>query len=289
LNASTTTVVVHAGVPADQLVMIRSAVSALLAGVVLVFTNPKAFKVSIREIPLLILFGIFGLALMQWAYSMAVSILPVGIALLFEYTAIIIVPIAARIFFKEKTTKTFWYGVALVISGLLVVSQIWAGGLNPSGVFFAFLAAVLLAFYFLMGQHAGLTRDPLSTMFYTMLIASIFWAILNGGKASSFDLATMVPLTGNLANVITPLWVPLLWLTVMGSFAPMAMGFIALKLTTAAQVSITQTAEPVFAFIFGWLWLGQSIDWLQGIGGLLVVTGIVLAQRAKPESHPIVP
>jgi drug/metabolite transporter (DMT)-like permease len=274
-------VVVHAGVPADQLVMIRSAVSALLAGVVLVFTNPKAFKVSIREIPMLILFGVFGLALMQWAYSNAVSMLPVGIALLFEYTAIIIVPIAARIIFKEKTTRTFWYGVALVITGLLVVSQIWAGGLNPTGVFFAFLAAVLLAFYFLMGQHSGLTRDPLSTMFYTMLIASIFWAILNGGKASPFDLSAMVPLTGNLANVITPLWVPLLWLTVMGSFAPMAMGFIALKLTTAAKVSITQTAEPVFAFIFGWLWLGQSIGWLQAIGGALVVGGILLAQKTE--------
>ena len=273
--------VVHAGVPADQLVMIRSAVSALLAGAVLVFTNPKAFKVSLRELPMLILFGVFGLALMQWAYSNAVSMLPVGIALLFEYTAIIIVPIAARIIFKEKTTRTFWYGVALVITGLLVVSQIWAGGLNPTGVFFAFLAAVLLAFYFLMGQHSGLTRDPLSTMFYTMLIASIFWAILNGGKASPFDLSVMVPLTGNLANVITPLWVTLLWLTVMGSFAPMAMGFIALKLTTAAKVSITQTAEPVFAFIFGWLWLGQSMNLLQTIGGALVIAGIVFAQRSR--------
>lgn len=267
--------------PADQLVMIRSAVSALLAGAVLVFTNPKAFKVSLRELPMLILFGVFGLALMQWAYSNAVSMLPVGIALLFEYTAIIIVPIAARIIFKEKTTRTFWYGVALVITGLLVVSQIWAGGLNPTGVFFAFLAAVLLAFYFLMGQHSGLTRDPLSTMFYTMLIASIFWAILNGGKASPFDLSVMVPLTGNLANVITPLWVTLLWLTVMGSFAPMAMGFIALKLTTAAKVSITQTAEPVFAFIFGWLWLGQSMNLLQTIGGALVIAGIVFAQRSR--------
>ena len=278
---------VHAGVPADQLVMIRSAVSALLAGAVLLFTNPKAFKVTLREIPLLIVFGVFGLALMQWAYSNAVSMLPVGIALLFEYTAIIIVPIAARIIFKEKTTRTFWVGVGLVISGLLVVSQIWAGGLNPSGVFFAFLAAVLLAFYFLMGQHSGLTRDPLSTMFYTMLIASIFWAIMNGGRASAFDLGTVVSLTGNLAGVQVPLWVPLAWLTVMGSFAPMAMGFIALKLTTAAQVSITQTAEPVFAFIFGWLWLGQSMDWLQAIGGALVVTGILLAQRVKPESLPI--
>jgi drug/metabolite transporter (DMT)-like permease len=274
-------VVISAGVPADQLVMLRSGVSALLAGAVLVFTNPKAFRVTWREVPMLLIFGVFGLALMQWAYSNAVAILPVGIALLFEYTAIIIVPIAARIVFKEKTTRTFWYGVALVISGLLVVSQIWAGGLDPVGVGFALMAAVLLAFYFLMGQHSGLSRDPLSTMFYTMLIATIFWFIANGGKASAFDITTVTNLTGNLSAINVPLWVPLAWLTVMGTFAPMAMGFIALKLTTAAKVSITQTAEPVFAFIFGWLWLGQSMNLLQTIGGALVIAGIIFAQRSK--------
>jgi drug/metabolite transporter (DMT)-like permease len=274
-------VVVDSGLPADQLVLIRSGVSALLAGAVLVFTNPKAFKLTLREVPLLLAFGVFGLALMQWAYSNAVSILPVGIALLFEYTAIIIVPIFARIVFKEKTTRTFWYGVALVLGGLLVVSQIWAGGLDPVGVGYALLAAVLLAFYFLMGQHAGLTRDPLSTMFYTMLIATIFWGILSGGKASAIDLLQVVNLTGNLAWADVPLWVPLAWLTVMGTFVPMAMGFIALKLTTASKVSVTQTAEPIFAFIFGWLWLGQSMNLLQTIGGALVIAGIVFAQRTK--------
>jgi drug/metabolite transporter (DMT)-like permease len=281
LNASTTNVVVDSGIPADQLVLIRSGVSALLAGAVLVFTNPRAFKITWREVPLLLAFGVFGLALMQWAYSNAVSILPVGIALLFEYTAIIIVPIAARIVFKEKTTKTFWYGVALVLGGLLVVSQIWAGGLDPVGVGYALLAAVLLAFYFLMGQHAGLTRDPLSTMFYTMLIATIFWGILSGGQASTIDVFQVVNLTGNLSTWNVPVWVPLAWLTVMGTFAPMAMGFMALKLTTASKVSVTQTAEPVFAFIFGWLWLGQSMNLLQTLGGALVIAGIIFAQRSK--------
>ncbi len=273
--------VVDSGIPADQLVLIRSGVSALLAGAVLVFTNPRAFKITWREVPLLLAFGVFGLALMQWAYSNAVSILPVGIALLFEYTAIIIVPIAARIVFKEKTTKTFWYGVALVLGGLLVVSQIWAGGLDPVGVGYALLAAVLLAFYFLMGQHAGLTRDPLSTMFYTMLIATIFWGILSGGQASTIDVFQVVNLTGNLSAWNVPVWVPLAWLTVMGTFAPMAMGFMALKLTTASKVSVTQTAEPVFAFIFGWLWLGQSMNLLQTLGGALVIAGIIFAQRSK--------
>lgn len=275
--------VIDAGVPADLLVLIRSGVSALLAGAVLLVTNPRAFKVTLKEVPMLLAFGVIGLALMQWAYSNAVSILPVGIALLFEYTAIIIVPIAARIIFKEKTTRTFWCGVALVIGGLLVVSQIWAGGLKLNGVFFAFLAAVLLAFYFLMGQHSGLTRDPMSTMFYTMLIATAFWFFAGAGRSAVLDLTKSVSLEGNLANVQPQLWVPLLWLTVMGSFAPMAMGFMALKLTTAARVSITQTAEPIFAFIFGWLWLGQSFTWLQGVGGVLVVAGIVIAQRSKVE------
>ncbi len=276
-----------AGVAADKLVIVRSLVSALLAGAVLLVTNPKAFKVTLKEVPMLLLFGVVGLAMMQWAYSNAVSILPVGIALLFEYTAIIIVPIAAHIIFKEKTTRTFWYGVAMVLAGLLVVSQIWAGGLDPRGVFFAFLAAFLLAFYFLMGQHSGLTRDPMSTMFYTMLIATIFWVAVGGGSSLNIDLDHPTNLTGNLSGITLPLWMPLSWLTVMGSFAPMAMGFMALKLTTASKVSITQTAEPIFAFIFGWLWLGQSMDWLQILGGVLVIAGIVFAQRSGEKSQNI--
>lgn len=275
--------VIDAGVPADQLVLIRSGVSALLAGLVVLFTNRAAFKVRLKEAPMLLAFGVIGLALMQWAYSNAVSMLPVGIALLFEYTAIIIVPIAARIIFKERTTKSFWIGVALVVSGLLVVSQIWVGGLRADGVFFAFLAALLLAFYFLMGQHSGLTRDPMSTMFYTMLIATAFWFFVGGATLPDLELGRWVSLEGNLTNVQLRLWAPLAWLTVMGSFAPMAMGFMALKLTTAAKVSITQTAEPIFAFLFGWLWLGQSMSALQAVGGALVIAGILVAQR-QPES-----
>lgn len=276
-----------AGVDAGDLVIYRSLVAGLLAGLVLLFTNPKAFKLKLGEIPMLLVFGIAGLAMLQWAYSNAVSILPVGIALLFEYTAIIIVPIAARIIFKERTTRNFWIGVALVISGLLIVSQIWAGGLDPVGVAFAFAAALFLAFYFLMGQHYGLSRDPLSTMFYTMVIASVFWLVAGGGSFPVPELGKMVSLGGNLEQIVVPLGVALAWLTVLGSFAPMALGFIALKLTTASKVSITQTAEPIFAFLFGWLWLDQSINLLQGLGGLLVIAGIVFAQRSGEKSQNI--
>lgn len=287
LNASTTNVAIGAGIHADQLVIIRSAISALLAGITLLFTNPNGFKVTPRQLPMLAVFGVVGLALMQWAYSNAVSILPVGIALLFEYTTIIIVPIASRLIFKTKTGKTFWYGVALVIFGLAVVSQIWASKLNPVGIGFAMLAATLVSFYFLMGQHSATTRDPLSTMFYTMTFATLFWLIMTQFRPINLNLGEAISLTGNLSGVHLPFWMVLAWLTVMGSFAPMAMGFMALKLTTASRVSITQTAEPIFAFIFGWLWLGQSMGPIQIVGSLLVVAGILVAQKRQPENMSI--
>jgi drug/metabolite transporter (DMT)-like permease len=87
LNASTSKVIISSGITAEQVVLYRSAATALLAGLVLIFTFRAGFRVRLRELPLLVAFGIVGVGLMQWAYSQAVAGLQVGIALLIEYTA----------------------------------------------------------------------------------------------------------------------------------------------------------------------------------------------------------
>ena len=78
------------GITPEQIVIFRSFATALGAGIALVLTNRKAFRVQKHEWRGLIVFGIFGVALMQWSYSNAVKNLPIGIALLIEYTAIVI-------------------------------------------------------------------------------------------------------------------------------------------------------------------------------------------------------
>jgi len=67
LNASTTKVLIESGISAEQLVLFRSAAVALFAAIGVALTNPKAFKLQLREMPFFALFGVVGVGLMQWA------------------------------------------------------------------------------------------------------------------------------------------------------------------------------------------------------------------------------
>ncbi len=282
LNASTSKVIIQSGITAEQIVIFRSLATALLAGIALALTKPEAFRVEKSEWRNLILFGIVGVALMQWSYSNAVANLPIGIALLIEYTAIVIVPLASLWLFKERVLPRLWMAIVLVLVGLVVVSRIWDGGLNPVGLLFAIAAALFLSFYFLMGEHTLKKRDTLSTLFYSMSISALFWILVSPWWEFDTDrITSSISLTGNLEGFSYPLWVLLIWLGVMGAFVPMLFSYLAMANLSATSVGVISTSETVFAFIFAWAWLNEKIDGLQALGGVLVITGIVLAQTSR--------
>lgn len=282
LNASTSKVVMSSGISPEEIVIFRSLATALGAGIALLITNRSAFKVQRHEWRGLILFGIFGVALMQWSYSNAVKNLPIGIALLIEYTAIVIVPLVSLWLFKEKVLPRLWFAIVMVLGGLVVVSRIWDGGLNPIGIMFAVMAALFLSFYFLMGEHTLKKRDTLSTLFYAMSISALFWLIVTPWWNFNPEiLVGEVSLTGNFEQVELPLWALLAWIGVFGSFLPMLFSFLALTHLSATSVGVISTGETVTAFLFAWVWLNEMIDGLQALGGVMVIAGIVLAQTSR--------
>lgn len=286
LNASTSKVLIQSGIDPSVLVLFRSLATAGIAAIVLLFTNRAAFKIHLRELPRMLTFGVIGVALMQWAYSQAVANLQVGVALLIEYTAIIWVPLVSLTIFKQRLRSRIWVAVALVLCGLVVVSNIWDGGLNAIGVIYAFMAAAFLTLYFIMGERLQQTRDTMSTLMYSMLVSSLFWLALSPWNTiDAGTLGSTVSLEGNFAETYLPLWLLLAWLGVFGSFVPMALSYRALHHLSATGVGIASTAETVFAFAFGFLWLNEQVSGTQWVGGLLVLTGIILAQTARPKTQ----
>ena len=284
-NASTVKIILGTEINPEQLVLFRTAITALIAGIVLLFTNKKAFKITKKELPVLVFYGVFGVALMQWSYSNAVSLLPISVALLIEYTAIVIVPLVSLLLFKEKVRPRLWFGIAAVLIGLAIVSNIWNSALNPLGVAWAIMAAVCLSIYFLIGEHTQRKRDAMSTLFYTFAVAAIFWAIMNlinPGKV--IDINIEFNLGGNLSAISMPVWAGLLWIGIMGSFIPMLLDYIALGNLSATAVGVIATAETVFATVFAWAWLNESMTTLEVIGGLIVVAGIILAETSRASS-----
>ena len=282
LNASTSKVFMTTGMLPGELVGFRSMCNALLAGAFLLATNQKAFRISARELPGLLAFGLIGVAVMQWAYSISLQLLPVGIALLFEYTAIVWVPLASYLIFKERFKPRLWLGVVAVLGGLAVVSQVWAFSLNVTGVLAGLLAAVCTTTFFIMGEHTQKGRDVYSTLFYTMLFSAVFWGILSPWWNTDLSkYAHAVNLGGSLAGVDVPGWLLMIWIGVAGSFLPMLFSYSAMRLVRPTVMGIISTSEVLFAFLFGFIWLGEQLGWLQTLGGIIVLAGIVIAQTSR--------
>ena len=282
LNGSTAKTIMQSGVSAAQITLFRSLTTTLIAGLVLLVTNRAAFRVAKSEWKWLLLLGMAGVGLMQWSYANAVANLPVGVALLIQYTAVVIVPIVSMFLFKERLSARIWIGVALVLSGLVAVSHIWEGGLSLIGVLFGAAAAIATTIYYLVGEHLNTNRPAMSTLFFTMGFSSLMWFALTPWWKFDFSrFTTLLDLGGNLAGIQVYGWVAFAWLGVMGSFMPLFFTYAALSHLSATSVGVFSTTETVFGFVFAYLWLGEKIDGLQTLGGLLVIAGIVIAQISR--------
>src|SRR5918911_3318674 len=113
-----------------------------------------AFRVRARELPFLAFFGICGLAFVQWLYFLAIDRIAIGIALLMQYLAPLLVALWARFVYREHVRRRIWIALALALAGLSLVVEIWSGvTLDGRGVVFALGAAITFAVYVLAAER----------------------------------------------------------------------------------------------------------------------------------------
>ncbi len=281
-NGSLTKVILDNGLNPAQVTQFRTLGTCILAGAVLLVVDRSAFRLKPRQIAVMAVLGIAGIAALQVTYAYAIQLLPVGIALLFEYLAVLIVAVVAFFFLKEKVRPRLWIAIGLVLVGLAVVAQVWSSTLDPFGVFMALLAAVTLAIYFLVGERQVTATSPLAVAFWTSGFAALAWAPFSGWwNVDATVLGSSVSLGGNLEAIVLPLWLPLLSLIVLGSFAPFLFSFAAIGRLKATPAGIVASSEVIFAFVVAWLWLGEQLDALQLVGAGVVLVGIILAQTSR--------
>ncbi|GAA1736674.1 EamA family transporter [Microcella frigidaquae] len=281
-NGSVTKATMEAGLTPAQVTEFRLVGTAIIAGLVLLVIDRRAFRLPRSQWLIMIVLGVFGVALLQATYAAAVQLLPVGIALLLEYTAVVMVALVAYFIFREPVKARLWVAIAFVLLGLAVVAQVWASTLDALGVVLALAAAVCLALYFLIGERQVARTSPLAVSFWTMSIAAVFWSFVSGWwELSPGFLTTPVDLGGVHGEFLVPMAVPLAWNILLGSFAPFLLSLAALGRLPATVAGITASSEVVFAFAVAWIWLGEALTLVQVIGAAVVLAGVILAQTAR--------
>lgn len=281
-NGSVAKVALGAGITPAQLTLFRSLSAALVGGIVLLLTDRRALRVSRRELIDSAVLGIVGIALVQWLYAVAIERLPVGIALLIEYTAVLMVAVVGRVFFAEQVKPRLWLAIGCVLVGLAVVAEVWSTDLAPVGVAIAGLAAVSFATYLMLGERLVTKTSPLASAFWSMLFAALFWSVFSSWwTIKPAVLTRAVSLGGHLAGTALPVWALLCYVMALGSFVPFLLDFIALARLGATPMGVVATTEVLFGFAVAWLWLGEALDIAQVIGALIVIAGVIVAQTAR--------
>jgi drug/metabolite transporter (DMT)-like permease len=282
-NGSVIKVLVGSGLSAAQLTFFRTLTVMMLTGLVLMVWDRRSFFITRNQMMWMFVLGVGGVAGLQYFYAVAVSRIDVGIALLFEYLAVLAVAVIARVFFKEQVRPRIWVAIALVLTGLAVVAEAWNSSVELWGMVAALIAAAAYTVYFLVGEKALTTMGVISMTFWAMTFATIFWGIFSAWWEINPALFTQnISMTGALEDLIVPLWMPLMWAVVIGSFVSFLLSFLALKKLKATPAGIVASSEVIFAFIVAWLWLGEALSLVQIMGAAIVVLGIVLAQTARP-------
>ncbi|HEY4412707.1 MAG TPA: EamA family transporter [Gaiellaceae bacterium] len=283
VNGAVSKVALTSGLSSLRLTEARSAGALIALTLIALVRQPSSLRVERRELPRLALFGVVGVAFVQLFYFLAIHRLPVGIALLIQYIGPVLVAIYARTFGHEHVRRRIWLALALSLTGLALMVQLWNGvTLDGLGVTFALIAAVVFAIYLLLAEHEVQKRESIPLLAWGFFFAVVFWTIVQPWWSfPTSTVARTVSLQGHLSSLHLPVWALVLWVIVLGSAVPFALIVGALRHITATQVGVTAMLEPVVATIAAWVWLRESLSPTQLAGAAVVLCGIGLAQTAR--------
>ena len=284
VNGTVSKVILSSGISSVELTQIRSTGAFVGFALVVLLTAPRRFRVGRRELRFLIVFGVTGVAFVQWLYFVSIHRLPIGIALLIQYVAPLLVALFVRLVLGRKVRRRIWVALALALAGLGLVVEVWSTGLqlDAVGLAAALGGAVAYAAYILMAEHGVRRRDPVSLSAYGFGFAALFWLVVRPPWLFPADrVDDSVSLLGNLERFEAPVWLLLLFVVVVGTMITFGLVVTALRHLPATRVGIVAMLEPVVASVVAWAWLGESLGAWQLAGGSVVLAGILLAQTAR--------
>jgi drug/metabolite transporter (DMT)-like permease len=276
-------VVLSAGVEASRLTALRCTGAALGLLVALGLTAPARLRIRWRDVPTFVVLGLSGAALLQWLYFVAIDRLPVGVALLLEFTAPLMVAVHAALWRREPVRARLWVALTIALGGMALVAEVWRDtGLDGLGVAAALASAACLATFYVISQRTVARYHPLTNSFWLFTVGAVFWSV--AAPWWRFDgsvLGSSASLLGNLSGVQVPVWAALLAVIVGGTLIPYSLEVAALRHLPPTVVGVVAMSEPVLAATVAWLWLGQALGPIQVAGGAFVLLGVALVQTAR--------
>jgi drug/metabolite transporter (DMT)-like permease len=183
----------------------------------------------------------------------------------------IFVTLGAWLLWKQRSTPTFFWGLALAIAGavMLIGKSMSMSSQNLWGDVLGLISAIFYGSYFL-------TVKQLRARFSAATIMT--W----GGLAGSMTILLVTVLSGEqLLAFSLQGWAVLIGLALISHVGGQGLIAYALAHLPAPFSSVTLLLQPVVAAVCAWLILNEALGPWQALGGAIVLVGIWLARRGS--------
>jgi len=185
------------------------------------------------------------------------------------------VGLGSVVLLKERLTPPLLLAIGVSVLGgcLIGWGDVRAGGRALVGDLLALGAAVAFAAYLLVGRRVR-QRAPLEDYTFVSYGAAAVLVVVA-------CLATQAPLGGFSGK--TYLFLVLL------ALGPQLVGHTtfnwALRYLSASTVAILVLGEPIGSTVLAYLFLGEGVSLLKGIGAAIILAGITMSLRAEGGTH----
>jgi drug/metabolite transporter (DMT)-like permease len=229
------------------------------------------------SVRVLVIYGAVAMAGTQFAYFNAVRTLDVGVALLLEFLAPVLLLVWTALRTRVLPSLPLLLGAGIAIAGLaLVIDPRGSGPLDPVGVLWALAAAAGLSAFFVLSSRdsSGLSA----------LVMAAGGTAVGAVLIAAAGLVGLIPVTMGTAPALlagqeVPWWIPSLWLVLVATVVAYLSGIGAISRLGTRVASFVGLTEVLFAVLIAWLVLAELPGRMQAIGGTLIVVGIIVVQQ----------
>lgn len=267
-----------AGLSPQQVASARICLAAVILLVGTGLVRPGALRLPRRDLPVVLAYGVVGVAACQLLYFVAVSRLPVGIAMLLEYLSPVLVTLWVRFVRRTVLPRAAWFGVILASVGLVLVAEVWqSAALDMLGVVAGLATAAASAAYFLLGERAVATTDPVGIATWGLVIGAVTMCTMSRPWTIPVRLLAA---PARFGAVHLTVWQLLVAVAVLATVIAYLTSMAALRHLPSSVVSVLSLLEPVVATVLAWAVLGQRLSPVQIVGGVVLLSGALIVRLA---------
>lgn len=212
------------------------------------------------------------MGVMNLCFYMAIRTIPLGLAISIEFVG----PLAVAVASSRKLIHFVWIGLAVLGLGLLLPIDPTATHLDPVGVGFACVAAVMWALYIILGKRVGHLHAGRSVAL---------------GMTTAALIVAPVGIVSAGATLFDPKLIALgLVVAVLSSAIPYSLEMIALRGIPKRSFGVMLSAEPAVGALAGLVILHERLvltQWLAIAAIVAASVGTILTTPPETVSEDV--